>query len=71
MTEEKSYRKWSSFVSEALSCLDRETLQWSFLPTKGGYYNQDEFFITIWEQIRYTYIDLKANDPDISGNKKG
>jgi hypothetical protein len=65
MHEEPMYEKWTRFVSEALSCLNRD-LQWNTLPCSGGYYDQDEFFITIWEQVRYSYIDIKANDAEFN-----
>jgi hypothetical protein len=59
------YDKWIGFVRDALSCLDLKTLTWAHLPNDGGYYDQDEFFMNIWETVKHIYTSL------IKGNRDG
>ena len=51
----KHYTKWVQFVSDAMSCYDRE-LRWIHLPGAGGYYDQDEMIMSIWEAVRLEHI---------------
>ena len=53
------YDTWINMVREALSCFDQEKYNWIYLPQKGGYYDQDEFFIICWEYIKYCYMDAR------------
>ena len=61
---DKIYEKWTSFVKEALSCLDTKNCTWIHLPGAGGFYDQDEFIMTIWECIRYSYISLMGDQKE-------
>ena len=58
-------RKYWLFVKEALSCLDKNG-QWLHLPSDGGYYDQDNFIMSIWECIRDSYL-IALNDPEMQG----
>ena len=62
MFEDRSYKLWIGFVREALSCLDLQNYNWVHLPNAGGYYNQDEFLIMVWECIRTEYIRAIKDD---------
>jgi len=55
------YDTWINFTREALSCLDQERYNWLHLPSGKGYYEQDEFFIIVWEYIRYEYMLARAD----------
>jgi len=61
------WMKWIGFVRDALSCLDGTS--WRHLPEDGGYYNQDEFIMSVWEEIRYFYIKT-LNDDDFQNSLK-
>ena len=50
LNEDMHWRKWIGFVREALSCLDKDH-KWAHLPNSGGYYDQDEFYLVVWEYI--------------------
>jgi hypothetical protein len=58
---DKHYDMWICLVREALSCLDLDSSNWVHLPNAGGYYDQDEFIIRVWEQVRYEYIAAKRD----------
>lgn len=58
-----TYDLWIGIVRQALSCLDMKSYNWIHLPNLGGYYSQDEFFLIVWEYIRYECINAK-NDPE-------
>lgn len=58
---DRYYDTWISFVRDALSCMNHENYNWQHLPHKGGYYEQDDFFILIWERIRYEFIMAKRD----------
>jgi hypothetical protein len=49
------YRKWIYFVIAALSCLNKKSLNWDYLPSHGGYYDQDYMIMEIWETVRHEY----------------
>ena len=53
--EDVYYRLWIEFVREAFSCLDRKNKCWISLPGAGGYYDQDLFFLKIWETVKFYY----------------
>jgi hypothetical protein len=46
-----AYRKWIEFVFDVSKCYDFEKKHWLFLPEIGGYYNQDEFIMDIWNVV--------------------
>lgn len=47
-----------------MSCLDTESVSWKFLPGAGGYYEQDDLIMEVWEMIRVSYMAAKT-DPEI------
>lgn len=55
MKEDRTWNKWIIFIRQCFSCLDFSSQQLNFLylPGSGGYYDQDEFYMTIWERIRH------------------
>jgi hypothetical protein len=55
MPEDRTWCRWISYVREALSCLD-EKANWLHLPEAGGLYDQDQFFMTIWQTVRIEYL---------------
>jgi hypothetical protein len=58
------FDRWIAIIYEALSCLDKEKNMWAYLPNSGGYYDQDEFLMTVWETVRISYITA-IRDPNI------
>jgi len=56
------YRNWITWIYEALSCLNKEDLTWINLPESGGYYDQDEKLMAVWETIRVCYIKAKSDE---------
>jgi hypothetical protein len=64
MYEDKHYRRWVMIVREALSCMDVKHNCWYHLPCNGGYYDQDDFIMVIWEYIRYC-VSKAGKDPEI------
>ena len=61
-SEDRFYRRWITFVQEAVSCLDINNFNWVHLPGSGGYYDQDEFFLCVWEEIRKEMIYAKYDE---------
>ena len=61
------YMKWSSYVNDVFMCIehDNKLKPFRFLPSGGGYYDQDETTIEIWETIREIYINI-LSDPEIA-----
>lgn len=64
------YNNWIGWIYECLSCLDKEQLTWRVLPCSGGYYDQDEKIMAVWETIRVCYIKAKT-DPQIMAYIEG
>lgn len=74
------YDTWISIVRKAISCLDfdKSIPSWICLPCSGGYYDQDNFLMTVWEEIRSKVIFFKHDDNfqnsikarSINGNSK-
>ena len=67
-TNDTNYQRWVGFVCDALNCIKVETDEngniktyWLFLPNSGGYYDQDSFFITVWEKIRQKYHEVMSD----------
>lgn len=52
LKEDRTWEQWIVIIREALSCLDLKTHNWIHLPEKGGYYDQDENIMSIWNIIR-------------------
>lgn len=67
-----TWKAWIQFVREAFSCIDfsSDTKNWLFLPSKGGYYDQDGFFMTIWDYIRFELIQAFRDDDFVHALKK-
>lgn len=65
------YRKWATIVSEALSAIRVERINWgvtsknkytwAYLPGSGGYYDQDVFIMSIWECVKANFINLESD----------
>lgn len=62
------YDKWIGIVIDAISCLYIDIVDgkvrryyWIHLPEIGGYYDQDEEIMYIWEFIKTTYIEELNN----------
>lgn len=68
-----TWELWIGLIRQAFSCLDVRTYNWIHLPNKGGYYDQDEFFLIVWEYVRYEYIMAKNDEKFMTSisNKKG
>lgn len=62
----KLYDKWIGFILEALSCYDIERNIWVHLPESGGYYDQDDFLMSIWEYIRISFRKMRHDEAVIS-----
>jgi hypothetical protein len=75
LKHDRIWQKWINIIREALICLkserkgDRLAASWEFLPGAGGYYDQDQYIFSIWEWVRFCYLDLSLNDEDITGAK--
>lgn len=61
LPEDRHWQKWITFTREAMSCLDDKG-NWYHLPEAGGFYDQDQFFMIIWGQIRYELLSAKHDD---------
>lgn len=61
MDEDRSWRKWIGFVRDAMACMiiesEKISVIWSHLPGAGGYYDQDEWIMTVWESVRRSVIN--------------
>jgi hypothetical protein len=59
---DRYYMRWIGYVSDALTCLDVRvndnsiSAHWVHLPRAGGYYDQDNFTMTVWELIKKEYL---------------
>ena len=38
-----------------MNCLDKKSLTWNYLPSSGGYYDQDFMIMEIWEAVKFEY----------------
>jgi len=63
LEDDRHYQKWIGFVRDAMSCLEvniseegRVITGWKHLPNSGGLYDQDEFFMRVWEIVKVKYI---------------
>jgi hypothetical protein len=65
LEDDNTIKKWGGFVSDFFCCFDREKNNYIHLPNSGGYYEQDEFFFTIWQCIRNKYYEA-MNDDDFN-----
>lgn len=59
--------RWIGFVRDALACIDGNN--WRHLPNAGGYYDQDEFIMSVWETIRSSYVKA-MNDEEFTKSLK-
>jgi len=53
LDEDRHYLKWIGFVRDVFACLDLDTKVWMNLPSAGGYYDQDDWLMRVWETVRY------------------
>ncbi len=67
---DKYYDTWIAVVRDALSCLDQERYNWLHLPSSGGYYDQDEFLLSVWEYVRYEFIQAKRDETFMNNLKR-
>lgn len=70
LDNDRHYNKWIGLVRDALSCLDLKKYNWLHLPNSGGYYEQDDFFITIWNYIRYEYVKAMKDESFLNSTRK-
>jgi hypothetical protein len=61
MQEDRTWATWAGFIREACGCLDKEG-RWIHLPQAGGYYDQDSFFMSIWECVRVEYLTAQHDE---------
>lgn len=59
--DDNTIKKWVDYVCDFFSCFDRDKDVYLHLPSGDGYYKQDEFYFTIWQNIRYIYYDLMSD----------
>ena len=57
---DRTWNMWISYVREAMSCID-DTGNFLHLPEAGGYYNQDEFIMQVWQCVRAEYLNAKID----------
>lgn len=66
------FKRWASWVYDVINCTEDNGRVWAHLPEDGGYYDQDETIMNIWETVRYYYIKMQSNSDVISVlEKKG
>lgn len=63
------FEKWIGFITEALACLNLKEGTWNHLPGAGGYYDQNEIIMGIWEYIKASYYRGKNDDMVIAWHK--
>ncbi len=56
------YDRWIWFVIDAIGCLDKKQGTWKHIPSEGGYYDQDEIIMDIWEAIKIEYKNLVTDE---------
>jgi hypothetical protein len=61
---EEWFNKWVGYVIDAMSCYNKDGGYWVHLPSSGGYYDQDEYTMGLWENIKYMYIKA-MRDPEV------
>lgn len=61
MFEDRTYMKWISWIREAISCMD-DSGNFLHLPEAGGLYDQDPFFMRIWQLVRIEYLAAKNDE---------
>ena len=56
----RQYDKWIDFIIDALKCYDLKNEKWLYLPESGGYYDQDEYVMSIWEYVIYSVKQVRV-----------